>query len=114
MKEDLQSELRTSFWTYFSSCFGTLFLLILAFSFLTQSYVDTGLFGLVGFPLISIIYAAKRRSLDTEKLEENSDLEEIIPPRMIDFLKIHPEFINSPRRLRDTAFHRWVNNPTPE
>jgi hypothetical protein len=57
--------------------------------------------------LLAAIYACIRRSTDSEK----RGVEPIVlPPRMAEFLTNHPEFLNSPRRLRNTAFYKWLND----
>jgi hypothetical protein len=65
--------MRTSFYTYFSSAYGTLWLAMFVFSFVTQSRVRTGEFGYYGFPIIALIYALYRRSSDTTKFREDKD-----------------------------------------
>ena len=42
--------------------YGTIWLLVLAIALATQQHIDTGLFGLIGFPVISLIYAFVRKS----------------------------------------------------
>ena len=100
--------MKTSFWTYFTSGYGVLLLILLGLSLITRSHIDAGLFGLIGFPVIAAIYAWVRRSKDAEAKRSERV---VLPPRMIEFLEIHPEFLNAPQRLRDTAFHNWLNNP---
>jgi hypothetical protein len=60
--------MRTSFYTYFSSAYSTLWLIMFAIAFLTTSHVDAGVFGVIGFPIISAIYAFMRRTNDKHKL----------------------------------------------
>jgi hypothetical protein len=100
--------MKTSFWTYFTSGYGTLWLVLLGLGLVTQSHIDAGLFGLIGFPIIAAIYAWIRRSKDAEVTGSEAAF---LPPRMTEFLEAHPEFLNAPQRLRDTAFHNWLNNP---
>lgn len=100
-------KMKTSFWTYFTSGYGTLWLVLLCLGLITQTHIDAGLFGLFGFPIISVIYAAIRRSKDSESFRAEAAF---LPPRMTEFLTAHPEFLNSPQRIRDTAFHKWLNN----
>jgi hypothetical protein len=64
--------MRTTFYTYFSSCYGTIWLALLAFSLLTQSRINTGEIGLIGFPIIAAIYAGYRRAEDADRLSEGS------------------------------------------
>jgi hypothetical protein len=62
--------MRTSFYTYFSIGYGTLWLVLLAVSVITQSRVDTRNFGLYGFPVLAAIYAFFRRTTDADKLRQ--------------------------------------------
>jgi len=100
--------MKTSFWTYFTSGYGTIWIVLLGCSLITQSHIDAGMFGLIGFPIIALIYAGIRRSMDSA--EKQSQGYVVLPPRMAEFLEAHPEFLNSPQRLRDSAFHMWLNN----
>jgi hypothetical protein len=61
-----------SFYTYFSSGYGTMWLALLAFSIVTNSHVDTGEFGLIGFPIMAAIYAFYRRKSDADKSRVDS------------------------------------------
>lgn len=65
--------MRTSFYTYFSSGYGTLWLAVIAVSFLTQSCVNTGQLGYFGFPFLAVIYAFYRRASDTKKLRAETE-----------------------------------------
>ena len=69
------------------------------------------MFGLVGFPVIAIIYASIRRSLDSEAVAKEP---KFLPPRMAEFLNAHPEFLNSPEQIRDAAFRKWINGAEPQ
>jgi hypothetical protein len=60
--------MRTSFYTYFSSGYGTIWLIMIGWSLITRNHLETGSFGLIGFPIIAAIYAALRRSSDADKL----------------------------------------------
>jgi len=60
--------MRTSFYTYFSSCYGTIWLALLVFCFTTHSNINTGEIGLIGFPIIAAIYAGWRRADDADTL----------------------------------------------
>jgi hypothetical protein len=62
--------MRTSFYTYFSSAYGTIWLALFVVSFVTQSHINTGAFGLCGFPLLALGYALYRRSTDEDQLAE--------------------------------------------
>ncbi|MEM6256879.1 MAG: hypothetical protein AAGI37_01035 [Planctomycetota bacterium] len=48
------------FYGHFAAAYGTLWLVMLLVAFISQSYIDTGLFGLLGFPIIALIYAIAR------------------------------------------------------
>ena len=103
--------MRTSFWTYFTSGYGTLWLVLLGLGLVTQSHIDAGLFGLFGFPIIALIYASIRRSKDAEIETPEAP---VLHPQMTEFLAAHPDFLNTPQKLRDTAFHNWLKNPNTQ
>lgn len=67
------------FYEHFACAYGSLWLATMTLALLTRSHIDTGVFGLFGFPLISLIYAFVRRSGDIDKHDEiraiRSDLE---------------------------------------
>lgn len=48
------------FYGHFAAAYGTCWLVLLATAFSTQSHIDTGLFGLIGFPVIGVVYAVIR------------------------------------------------------
>ena len=48
------------FYGNFAAAYGTLWLVMLLLAVVTQRHIDTGLFGLIGFPIIAIIYAVLR------------------------------------------------------
>ena len=50
------------FYGHFAAAYGTMWLIMLLLALVTQSHIETGLFGLVGFPIIALIYAAVRVS----------------------------------------------------
>jgi len=52
------------FYGYFSSAYGTCFLAMFAVAIITRSQVQTGAFGVFGFPIISLIYAFYRLGSD--------------------------------------------------
>jgi cytochrome c-type biogenesis protein CcmH/NrfG len=56
--------MKLRFYEHFACAYGTLWLVILALALFTHSYFNTGQFGMVGFPIISLIYAFIRRSQD--------------------------------------------------
>ena len=58
----------------FACAYGTLWLVMLSLAVLTQSHVNTGAFGLFGFPVIAIIYALIKK----QKYENETDQEALI------------------------------------
>lgn len=42
---------------HFTSCYGSIWLVMLTYSIFTQNHVNVGEFGVWGFPLISLVYA---------------------------------------------------------
>ena len=48
------------FYGYFAAAYGTFWLLLFGLAIITQSHIDAGWFGIVGFPLIALIYAGIR------------------------------------------------------
>jgi hypothetical protein len=101
--------MKTSFWTYFTSAYGMIWMILLGTAFLVQEHLDAGLLGLFGFPLIAAIYALIRRAKDNAI--ELKQQQHAHSPAMTDFLAAHPEFGSAPTRLRNTAFHKWLNDP---
>lgn len=80
-----------SFFTYFTSGFGTLFLVALLVSLVTGERVDTGAFGLIGFPLLALLYAIARkvsgRAMAVDVALEAKKLDDVYGhPRYADFL----------------------------
>jgi hypothetical protein len=65
--------MRTSFYTYFTSGYGTLWFAMFAVSFVTDSQVQAGEFGYYGFPIIAVIYAFYRRTSDANKLRAETE-----------------------------------------
>ncbi|MCI0651934.1 MAG: hypothetical protein L0Z55_08625 [Planctomycetes bacterium] len=50
------------FYRDFAAAYGTCWLVLIGVAVLTMSRIDTGAFGLFGFPAIAFIYALIRRS----------------------------------------------------
>lgn len=50
------------FYEHFATAYGTIWLVLMLVALCTGSYIQTGLFGLIGFPILSLIYALVRRS----------------------------------------------------
>lgn len=120
----ITKKMKTSFWTYFTSAYGMIWLVMLGCSVITSSRIDAGAFGLIGFPVLSAIYAwirwardrdedlwhkRTRRARNYEDKTQQGD--SVLPPRLGEFLRAHPEFSRTPRRVRDASFHNWLNHP---
>lgn len=116
-------KMKTSFWTYFTSAYGMLWLALLGCSLIAQARLDAGVFGLIGFPIISVIYAWFRRSRNSEEeLRQkgiprsnvsNAELQQkvpVVPPLLPEFLRAHPEFLSLPQRIGDASFQKWLND----
>lgn len=58
------------FYEHFACAYGTIWLLLLACSFVIQERIDAGAFGVFGFPVIALIYAFIRRSSDGQNSGE--------------------------------------------
>ena len=52
------------FYEHFACAYGTIWMVLLGVSLLTQQSIDAGEFGLYGFPVIALIYAFARRAGD--------------------------------------------------
>lgn len=50
------------FYEHFACAYGTIWLLMLLVALVTQSKIDAGLFGMIGFPIMALIYAFVRRA----------------------------------------------------
>ena len=50
------------FYEHFAVAFGTIWLVMLVLALLTQTNINAGIFGLIGFPILSLIYAFVRKS----------------------------------------------------
>lgn len=48
------------FYGHFAAAYGTFWLIMMLLAVVTQSHIDAGLFGFIGFPIISLIYAVIR------------------------------------------------------
>jgi hypothetical protein len=116
--------MKTSFWTYFTSAYGMIWLVLIVCSVISSSYIDAGIPGLIGFPVLSAIYAwirwARDRDEDLRQKRTNRARnyedktqrgDSVLPPRLGEFLQAYPEFLKTPRRVRDASFHNWLNHP---
>jgi hypothetical protein len=52
------------FYGHFAAAYGTIWLLLLGCSLITQSHINAGPFGLFGFPIIAFVYALIRVGTD--------------------------------------------------
>jgi hypothetical protein len=57
------------FYGHFAAAYGTIWLLMLGLSLITQSRIDAGAFGLCGFPIIAFVYALIRIGADQSPSE---------------------------------------------
>ena len=48
------------FYGHFAAAYGTFWLVMLLMALVSQSHIDAGMFGMCGFPILAIIYAAIR------------------------------------------------------
>jgi hypothetical protein len=71
---------KISFFTYFTSAYGTLWLVVVLISLVSQSTIQTGAFGMYGFPVIALVYAIVRamptpeEQKEMERLKKENDL----------------------------------------
>ena len=86
-----------------------IWMILLACSFISQTHIDAGFFGLLGFPVMAAVYAFIRQSNDAVR-EEADPQSPVAHARMGEFLDAHPEFRSVTYRLRIQAFHKWLNN----
>jgi hypothetical protein len=62
------------FWQNFFLVYGAIWAVLMAVALVTQSHINTGTFGLYGFPLIAIGYALYQRD---KKTPEEHELEQL-------------------------------------
>lgn len=62
------------FYEHFACGYGTIWLLLLTFSLLIQEHINTGPFGLFGFPVIALVYAFIRRANQGKIVDEREAL----------------------------------------
>ncbi|CAM4326920.1 hypothetical protein PSOS111911_13520 [Pseudoalteromonas ostreae] len=68
------------FYGYFTSCLGTIVLIIFSFSFILEQRIETGLFGLYGIPIICALYATlrfKKLIISKSELEQLNRIKEL-------------------------------------
>src|SRR5262245_59415840 len=64
----------TKSYGHFAAAYGTCWLILLAAALVSQTHIDTGLFGLLGFPVVGCVYALYRRSSGDS---QGSELQEL-------------------------------------
>jgi hypothetical protein len=62
--------MRTSFYTYFSSGYATLWFIAFFIACVARVHLELGWVSLFGFPIAALMYAAFRRAGDTDKMLE--------------------------------------------
>ena len=62
------------FYGHFAAAYGTFWFVLLCAALVSQSHIDAGAFGMIGFPLIALVYAAIRMGGGNRLEEENRDL----------------------------------------
>lgn len=50
------------FYEHFAVGYGTIWLVLMLLAVCTGTHINTGIFGLVGFPILALIYAFLRRA----------------------------------------------------
>ena len=58
------------FYEHFACAYGTIWLLLLACSLLTQGHINAGAFGLFGFPIIALVDAFIRKTNQGPTVDE--------------------------------------------
>lgn len=67
------------FYGHFAAAYGTMWFVLFAVALITQSHINLGEFGMFGFPIISLLYAAFRTtSSKTTSPNEVAELRERI------------------------------------
>lgn len=73
-----------NFWLHFSSAYGTIWFVLFFIAIITQTKIETGEFGLYGFPIIAGFYAWYKINAEAVK---NQDVEQL----KTDLLALHHE-----------------------
>ncbi|MHC4409445.1 MAG: hypothetical protein ACYS0E_04325 [Planctomycetota bacterium] len=58
------------FYLHFAAAYGTFWLFLMSVALIGQTHIDTGVFGLVGFPIIAGVYSAIRSQNPTPEDRE--------------------------------------------
>ena len=59
------------FYGNFAAAYGTIWLGMMVLALVTQSHIETGLLGLIGFPVISLIYAVFRVEIPRSRYDSD-------------------------------------------
>ena len=62
------------FYEHFACAYGTLWLILLACSIVTQEHINAGAFGAIGFPVIALVYAFIRLLLREPVVDGRAEL----------------------------------------
>jgi cbb3-type cytochrome oxidase subunit 3 len=50
------------FYEHFAAAYGTIWLVLMLVALISNTHINAGLFGLIGFPILSLAYAFVRKS----------------------------------------------------
>lgn len=103
-----------SFFTYFTSGFGTLVIVAILAAVFTGQRIDMGVFGILGFPLLAFLYALSRkmggRAIAVDAALEAGRLHDIFGhPRYPEFLAEDPERRYIYKEDLPDQFSRWLS-----
>ena len=68
----------SKFYHDFAAAYGTCWFLLMLIAFATRSHIETGMFGVIGFPVIGAIYALVRKNSEQPTQDEVQILNERI------------------------------------
>ncbi|MCZ6690973.1 MAG: hypothetical protein O7H41_15390 [Planctomycetota bacterium] len=63
---------------HFAAAYGTCWLVVLMVALAGQTHIETGLVGLLGFPIVGLVYACIRYAQTNARIEEFQDLRDRI------------------------------------
>ena len=55
------------FYKHFATCYGTFWIIIMTAAIIGQTHINAGMFGLIGFPIISALYAFYKVSTNDQE-----------------------------------------------
>ena len=55
------------FYEHFAAAYGTIWLVLMLLAICTGTHINAGIFGLVGFPVLALVYAFVRRAQDRSR-----------------------------------------------